>query len=106
MNKLVTLERTRLWENKVWTDQFVQTIEGDSEELLRNAVADYLSTEEGESALEACSYDFNWGDAVICVSQLDWKKYGLQLVYEGDEVSVSSFETVRVDQDELLCKTK
>jgi hypothetical protein len=93
--KTAILVRERLSENERWTDEFEVADGVDFEAALREAVAEFLKTEDGKQARLAACDDFNWGDAIMYVPDECWAKHGLKMVTD-------SIETLRVNQDELL----
>lgn len=104
MGQLVVLVRHRSWESETWYDYFTYSNESTpAETSMRNAVADYLSTKEGEEAIEQTSRDFNWGDAVMYVPDEIWIKYGFTPVEHNKQFSFVNTVEVKVDQDEVLC---
>jgi hypothetical protein len=95
MPYVAALVRSRASEGTQWVDLFdVDDHIQDSEEAMRSAVAEYLSTADGEISIQHSCGDFNWGDALNDVTHEIWRKHGLKLRY-----SVSS---IHVDQDEVL----
>lgn len=91
----VTLIRERSWENESWINHFIVSSDN-PEQKLRDAVKEYLQTDDGKKMIEATSYDFNWGDAINYVPDEIWEKHGVKPVYESQAV------TITVDQDEVL----
>jgi hypothetical protein len=61
----------------------------------KQAVNEYLHTEEGMQIIRENYGDFNWGDAMMMMSREDWEKHGLRLLPETPEL-------IEVDQDECL----
>lgn len=97
---VVNLVRERACENEMWIDTFLadDSVE-DPEQALREAVKEFLSTEEGKQAISYTCHDFNWGDAVSFVPEEIWAKYGLKF---------QTFKSVdiKVNQDEVLCEAQ
>lgn len=102
MKQLVVLIRKREWENAVWADYFRAEPSENPEETFRQAVQEYLMTEDGKEAIKATSEDFNWGDAVMDVPKEQWMKHGLEPLQSGDSVVIHHTIEVIVDQDEVL----
>lgn len=93
---IVNLIRERASENQIWIDTFqVDDSVTNPELALRNAVQEFLATEEGKKALEYTTKDFNWGDAVVYVPEEIWAKHGLKFQ------EVKSVD-IKVNQDEVL----
>ncbi|MBQ8997077.1 MAG: hypothetical protein IJ086_07420 [Clostridium sp.] len=94
--KLLNLVRERISEDWRETDIFlVEDSVVNPEEALRNAVRDYMQTEEGkQSILNSCK-DFNWGDAMMDVPNEYLNLYGIYKM-------VDDVETIIVNQDEIL----
>lgn len=84
------------------TEMYVDTFEvedgvKDPEQALRDAVKQFLKTEEGKKMIEYSAGDFNWGDAVMSVPNEVWKAHGLTMVETG-------IQDIVVNQDEVLCE--
>lgn len=94
---IANLVRERSFEGKVWVDTFeVDDSVTDVEQAMRNAVKEFLETDEGKKAIVFTSQNFNWGDAVTHVPEELWVKHGLKF---QQVKSVDIF----VNQDEILC---
>lgn len=92
------LVRERKCEDQTWIDTFeVEDFVENPERAIRDAVKEFLDTDEGKKALSYTCHDFNWGDAVVYVPEEIWKKHGLRFR------TVKSVDVV-VDQDEVLCE--
>lgn len=92
-----TLIRERKSENQIWANNFIVEDEvKNPEEALRNAVKDYLATEEGKEAIKETCEDFNWGDVFTYIPEEFLEKYGIHYSWAS--------ETSIVNQDEVLCK--
>lgn len=102
MKQLVALERERLSENEIWTDFFKVINSEDPEQLFRNAIKEYLLTEDGTESIKGSSEDFNWGDSVMYVPEAFWNKHGIHSVKENESVVIQNPITIRVNQDEIL----
>lgn len=97
--KVINLIRERQIENEFWVDSFEITgNDVNPEQALRNAVAEFLSTDAGKREVEQTCYDFNWGDAIMTVPDEIWRKHGLSL-FKGSVIT----RDIHVDQDEVLC---
>lgn len=97
--KIINLIRERISEDELWVDTFLaEDWVNNPEEALRNAVTDFLKTEQGLESMKESFYDYNWGDFVNDVPKDILSKYGLA-------VSDSHLETIniKVNQDEILC---
>lgn len=94
--EIVNLVRERKWEEQIRVDSFevIAPIES-AEHALRNAVAEYLTTDGGKKAIDDTCEDFNWGDSVNYVPDEIWEKHGLR--------PHPRITNVMVDQDEVLC---
>lgn len=94
---IVNLIRERTCESQLWIDTFiVDDSVKNPEQALRDAVKEFLATDEGKKANEYACNDFNWGDAVVYVPEEVWAKHGLKF---RDMKSVD----IKVYQDEVLC---
>ena len=94
---IANLVRERRCEDAIWIDTFeVDDSVPHAELAMRNAVKEFLATEEGKKAIEYTSHDFNWGDVVSFVPEKIWAKHGLRF---QQVKSVDIF----VNQDEVLC---
>lgn len=94
---IVNLVRKRSYEYELWVSAFqAEDIVTNPEQALRDAVKEFLSTEEGRKALDYTAHDFNWGDAVTHVPEEIWNRYGLKFQ------NVKSVD-IKVNQDEVLC---
>ena len=97
MMKKVNLIRERKWENEFYVDTFEVD---DSilyvEDALREAVKEFLGTDQGIEAVKETMGDFNWGDAINMVPDEIWNKHGIYPVSSG-------IEDIVVNQDETLC---
>lgn len=102
MEQFVALIRERHWENAKWTDYFVVENSENPEQNFRDAVKEYLLSEDGKEAIEATSEDFNWGDSVTHVPDEIWNKHKIRPVYSGDKVVIGNQIEIIVDQDEVL----
>lgn len=93
----VNFIRERKWENEYYVDTFEVD---DSilyvEAALRDAVNEFLGTEEGIEAVKETMGGFNWGDAINMVPDEIWNKHG---IYRAN----SGIEDIVVNQDEKLC---
>lgn len=102
--RMVAFERERLSENWRRTDYFLAD-ESVSIPIkaMRAAVAEFLTTEDGEASIEDTMGDFNWGDAMEYVPDDIWSKHGLRMKYANEPYLISgSVLEVTVDQDERL----
>ena len=102
--RMVAFERERLSENWRRTDYFLAD-ESVSIPIkaMRAAVAEFLTTEDGEESIEDTMGDFNWGDAMEYVPDDIWSKHGLRIKYANEPYLISgSVLEVTVDQDERL----
>lgn len=96
--KSFNLIRQRLHENKTWVDSFKYDDKiTDPETALRSAVADFLTTDDGEKATKDTCNDFNWGDVLSYVPESFLNKHGIYTVYGSNIIDIV------VDQDEVLC---
>lgn len=104
MPKLVALTRERRSENWSQTDYFIaQDNVNNPEEAMRKAIYDFLFTPEGKKMIVYSSGDYNWGDAVMSVTDEFWNKHGIQMKYDNQEYSVSGNTVeITVNQDEVL----
>ena len=66
----------------------------DIEKAFRDAVKEFLSTEEGQRIVNYNGGDFNWGDAVLNIPDEIWKNHGL--------IHLESTAVVSVNHDENL----
>ena len=90
-------ERPNGLEQDIWTDTFAHECSvNEVEQRLRDAVNEYLQTDEGKHQIELTCNDFNWGDAIMYVPQAIWQRHGLTL-------SAPVTMSIRVRQDEILC---
>jgi hypothetical protein len=93
----VNFIRERKWENEWYLDTFeVEDSILNVEASLREAVKEFLGTEEGIEAVKQTMADFNWGDAIQMVPDEIWNKHG---IYRANSV----VEDIVVNQDETLC---
>lgn len=94
--KVVNLIRRRGSES--WTNTFIiDDSVRDPETAIRNAIEEFLKTEDGWKAIEKTNGAFDFGDAVFYVPEKIWKKHGLKL---GGVQTID----ILVPQDEVLCK--
>lgn len=101
---LVRLTRNRWSEHQSWTDDFIadETVTN-PEEALRNAVADFVKTDEGRESVIASSFDFNWGDAIQDMPDEYWTRRGMHYLYDSMTYTVTGSPVdIAVSQDELL----
>lgn len=101
--KLVALRRERTgWSA---TDYFVadSSIEN-VEATLREAIAEFVKTDDGKKMVDYAGGDFNWGDAVSSSIDSVLKKYGIERKDDRKSYTISG-EVVEifVNQDEVLC---
>lgn len=91
-----SLIRERKSENQIWVNSFIIDDEiEDPESALRQAIKDFLVTEEGKKAIEETSGDFNWGDIFTYVPDEFLEKRGFRRSWAS--------ENLIVNQDEVLC---
>lgn len=100
--QLVTLVRVRHWENTSWQDKFLIVETDQPEQTFRNAIKEFLLTEEGKKQIKQTNGDFNWGDAVMVVPNATWEKHGISPLADGVHYHVTDTFTLTVDQDEVL----
>lgn len=94
--RIINMVRERASENWSTTDSFIiEDHVTNPEEAIRNAIKDYLETEEGKKSVEFAFGDFNWGDAMMDVKDEYFEKYGIRRCEED-------VETIIVNQDEIL----
>ena len=94
--RVLNLVRERSSENWSRIDTFiVEDYVTNPEKALRNAVKDFMQSEDGRKAVEYACGDFNWGDAITYITNDFLGIYGLTICEQD-------IETVLVDQDELL----
>ena len=94
--KLLNLVRERRCENWSSIESFlVEDYVKNPEEALRNAVEDFMKSEEGKKAIEYACGDFNWGVVAANITDEFLKPHGL-MWFKND------IETVSVNQDEVL----
>jgi hypothetical protein len=108
MSKLAVLIRERRSENWRRTDYFIiQDVVVNPEEAMRNAINEFLFTDEGKKEITNSFGDFNWGDAISSVTEKDWDKFGIQMKYDNQKYTISG-ETIEiiVNQDEVLISRK
>lgn len=102
MEQLVILIRERDLEIKKWSDMFIISDSSNPEQSFRDAIKDYLLTEEGSKAIKQSSENFNWGDAIMFVPERFWNKFGIKSISEGENRTISNPITITVEQDEVL----
>lgn len=70
----------------------------DSEAALRAAVTEFFNSgsNEAQNTIERANGQPNWGDALMCVPDALFEKYGLTRIREGVT------DDVRVQHDEIL----
>lgn len=102
MEQLIILVRERDWEDEKWSDMFSVSDSQNPEQNFRNAIKEYLLSEEGKKAIKQTSNDFNWGDAIMYIPETIWNKHGIKSINEGESVTVSNPITITVEQDEVL----
>lgn len=102
MEQLVILIRERDWEIKKWSDLFIISNSANPEQSFRDAIKDYLLTEEGIKLIKQTSEDFNWGDAIMYIPERVWNKFGIKSISEGENTAISNPITLIVEQDEVL----
>ena len=100
--RFVALTRERPSENERWTDYFGVVDDGEPEQKIRDAVAEYLGTPDGQRAIEETCRDFNWGDAILYVPDAIWKKHGITELGDGDRIVIRNPVEIVVNQDEVL----
>lgn len=108
MPKLITLTRERQSERWRATDHFIAQDHVDNpEKALRKAIDDYLFTPDGKDMINYSCGDFNWGDAVMSVSEECLNKHGIELKYDDKTYTISG-DTIEitVNQDEVLIRTE
>lgn len=94
--KILNLVRERKAENWSVTDSFwVEDFVENPEEALRNAVKDFMISEDGKDGIIYACGDYNWGDAISGITDEFLIPHGLRW-YNEDVI------TVIVNQDELL----
>lgn len=94
--RVVNIVRERISEEWTTTDSFlVEDRVSNPEEALRNAVRDYMQSEEGKKDIVDSNYDFNWGDVMMNITDEYLKPHGLQFCHQ-------EIETIVVNQDEIL----
>jgi len=91
------LVRQRVSEGRVWVDSynFDDSIKN-PEEAMRNAVQEFLETEDGSEAIGETGGYFNWGDTVHYVFEEILNKHGIYTIPSDINIDVV------VDQDEVL----
>lgn len=108
MPKLIALTRERRSERWRQIDYFIAQDHVDNpEEAMRKAIYDFLFTVEGKQMLVYSCGDYNWGDAIMSVTDEFWNKYGIQMKYDNQEYSISgAIVEITVNQDEVLVNDK
>lgn len=94
--RILNIVRERKCENWSTTDSFL--INDDvlnPEEAMRNAIKDFMQSEQGKKSINYACGDFNWGDAMMDITDEFLKPHGIYR-YQED------IETVLVNQDEIL----
>ncbi|WP_214688281.1 MULTISPECIES: hypothetical protein [unclassified Exiguobacterium] len=93
--RLVNLVRERKSDNSHVVDTFlVKDSITEPEVALRDAVKDFLMSDEGKKCVIYACGDFNWGDAISNITDEFLQPHGL--------VSFNVSETIVVNQDEVL----
>lgn len=96
--RTLNLIRQRISENEIWIDEFeYEDWVKNPEKSLRNAISNFLNTEEGTKAINDSCNDFNWGDAINSVPESILNKYGLHYI-----IDKTNLTDVIVNQDEVL----
>lgn len=94
--KVINFVRERNSENWSTTDSFlVEDFVKNPEEAIRNAVKDFMQTTEGKQVVKDACGDFNWGDAIMYITDDCLISHGLRRYNED-------IETIIVNQDEIL----
>lgn len=94
--RILNVVRERNSEGWSTIDSFlVEDYVVNSEEALRNAVKDYIQSEEGKQDVIDTNGDFNWGDAMMGITDDFLAPYGLR-------ICCNEVETIFVNQDEVL----
>jgi len=97
MSRIVAIVRLQHEEELIGLDLFLADDEvTDPAQAARDAVAEFLATDEGKKIVER-TIDFDWGHAMVYVPEDIWRKHGLLWPVDGQQAVV-----VVVDQDESL----
>lgn len=104
MSKLVSFTRERLSENAVFKDYFIaEDHVEDVLQAMRDAVQEFLQTEDGKKMITYTCGDYNWGDAMNSVSDDIWKKHGITPRYDNEPYTIiGPIVDIYVNQDEIL----
>lgn len=73
------------------------------EKTLRNAIQEFLKSDDAIPMIEYSGGDYNWGDAVTSGKKAEaiWAKHGISLLDENDILS-GRIVIITVNQDETL----
>lgn len=90
------------------TDYFlIDNQVSNTEQAFRNAVDEFLMTEDGKEMIEVTDGDFNWGDAIVSVPANILEHHGIQEMKDAYcYENYGAMNVISVSQDERLVTDK